>query len=221
MPTLQRHLDGAHRAHRLLAERVAALTDHLVAQPSLLPDWTVGHVLTHVARNADATAHILRAAGRGEVVDQYPGGAAGRAADIEAGAARPAQAIIDDVATSSAALDHEFAVATDRTWAGHGVNVFGQRIPCDDIAFRRQREVWMHLYDLGHVEVGLGIDPSLWPTDWMREEEQRLTATWASRRSMGMTTLPAEVLAEPEQRRVLWLFGRIDIAGVEPAQAFP
>ncbi|MET0910545.1 MAG: maleylpyruvate isomerase N-terminal domain-containing protein, partial [Ilumatobacteraceae bacterium] len=42
--------------------------------PSLLPGWTRGHVLTHIARNADSFVRLLEAAGRGEVVTQYAGG---------------------------------------------------------------------------------------------------------------------------------------------------
>ena len=33
---------------------IARFGDDRVRQPSLLPDWTVGHVLSHVARNADS-----------------------------------------------------------------------------------------------------------------------------------------------------------------------
>ena len=59
-------------------------------RPSLLPDWTVGHVLTHLARNADSMDRVLEAAERGDVVERYAGGGAGRDAEIEAGRrARP------------------------------------------------------------------------------------------------------------------------------------
>ena len=91
--------DGRRRTparHRPGAEAHAALDDHLdrdvgepgadPALPSLLPEWTRGHVLTHIARNADSFVRVLEAARRGEVVTQYEGGVAGRNADIEAGA---------------------------------------------------------------------------------------------------------------------------------------
>ena len=55
--------------------------------PSLLPGWTVGHVLTHLARNADSMVRVLDAAERGEVVERYPGGMPTRNADIDGGCA--------------------------------------------------------------------------------------------------------------------------------------
>ena len=47
------------------------------------------NVLTPLARNAEAMVRRIEADTRGELIDQYPGGARGRAAQIEAGADRP------------------------------------------------------------------------------------------------------------------------------------
>ena len=55
---------------------VAKLTDEDVLSPTRLPEWTVGHVLTHLARNADGHTRRLEAALRGEDVARYPGGRA-------------------------------------------------------------------------------------------------------------------------------------------------
>jgi maleylpyruvate isomerase len=55
----------AHTRLRATAERI---TDEQVRSPSRLPGWTIGHVLTHVARNADGHARRLAAALRGENV---------------------------------------------------------------------------------------------------------------------------------------------------------
>ncbi len=74
---------------RLLAT-IAPLDDATMARPSLLAGWTVAHLLTHLARNADSHVRRTEAAIAGVVVDQYPGGLAERAADIEAGAGRSA-----------------------------------------------------------------------------------------------------------------------------------
>ena len=68
---------------------IERLSDDDVRSPSLLPEWTVGHVLSHVARNADSHRERAEAAAAGEVVEQYVGGYAGRAAAIELGAVRP------------------------------------------------------------------------------------------------------------------------------------
>ena len=84
-------------SHVRLAGTLARLDDASARRPSLLPGWTVGHVLTHLARNADSHVRLVQAALRGEVGDQYPGGNPQREADIEAGAGRPAAELVEDV----------------------------------------------------------------------------------------------------------------------------
>ena len=55
---------------RLLAS-AGALTDTGVREPSLLPGWTRGHVLTHIARNADGLGNLLRWARTGITTPMY------------------------------------------------------------------------------------------------------------------------------------------------------
>lgn len=213
----QRHLVGAQQAHDTLLAALDSLTDDLVGSPSLLPGWTVGHVVAHIARNADSHVRILRAASRGEVVTQYEGGMASRAADIERDARRPADEHRTDVQASATSLEREWAAATDTVWAGHGVGSMGDDIPCTDLVFRRWREVTVHHGDLGHVDRGLGLALDQWPPTYVREELQRMTTLWAARRPMGLTTLPAAALAVPDTTRLAWLLGRADISGLAPA----
>jgi len=47
--TINRQVEGLAASHQLLLERLGGLTDDMVARPSLLPEWTVGHVLAHIA----------------------------------------------------------------------------------------------------------------------------------------------------------------------------
>ena len=68
-----------------LVRTADALTDAEAAGPSLLPGWTRGHVLTHLARNADALVGLVDGALTGVAAPMYPSVEA-RAADIEAGA---------------------------------------------------------------------------------------------------------------------------------------
>ncbi|HEY5244074.1 MAG TPA: maleylpyruvate isomerase N-terminal domain-containing protein, partial [Acidimicrobiales bacterium] len=81
-------IDGCRRSHLALLDRIGGLTDEQARSASQLPDWTVGHVLTHLARNGDSVVRRLEGAARGETVDQYPGGYAGRASEIAVGAGR-------------------------------------------------------------------------------------------------------------------------------------
>ena len=90
-------VEGCGAAQAALLEDIADLSDDTARRPSRLPDWTVGHVLTHIARNADSLVWRLEGAAKGELRDQYPGGLAQRSSDIEEGAGRPAVELVRDV----------------------------------------------------------------------------------------------------------------------------
>jgi maleylpyruvate isomerase len=209
---LAHSLVGAAAAHRLLRERTSDLADERLRSPSLLPGWSVGHVIAHLARNADSHSRMLRAAAAGEVADQYVGGAAGRAADIEAWAGRPADELIQDLRRSIADLEQCWAEAAAAGWPGEGRLSTGQLTATTDLPFRRWREVVVHHYDLG-----LGYSWANWPAEYIRIELRRSTMQWASRKPMGFADLPVEALAVPDHQRVAWLLGRMEIEGLGPA----
>jgi maleylpyruvate isomerase len=143
-----------------LADLIANVNDSMVRRSSLLPGWTVGHVLSHLARNAEAMCSRVESAVRGEVVEQYAGGAAGRAAEIEAGAARDARQIVDDAVQWAARVDHLFAGLPDECWARPVRTVGGGEHPVALLPYRRWREVEVHLVDLG-----LGFTSSDWSAE--------------------------------------------------------
>ncbi|CAM3386082.1 maleylpyruvate isomerase family mycothiol-dependent enzyme [Isoptericola cucumis] len=90
-PALVDHaLTDAQHALDALTEAVRQWGDDVVAEPSALPGWTRGHVLSHVANVGAALARQAEYAARGEKVAPYDGGQAGRDAAIEAGASRTA-----------------------------------------------------------------------------------------------------------------------------------
>src|SRR4051794_40736294 len=97
MTDLEATIEGCRQAHGRLAELVQGLSDDATRAPSLLPGWTVGHVLTHIARNADSMTRRIDGAARDKIVDQYRGGAAGRSGEIDQGAFRAATALVADV----------------------------------------------------------------------------------------------------------------------------
>jgi maleylpyruvate isomerase len=158
---------GTAAAHRQLLDDLAPLTDGAARGPSLLPGWTVGHVVTHLARNADAFTAVTEAALRGEVGDVYPGGPEGRNADIEAGAGRPAAALVEDVTRACGALEAVWARTDGATWRNGQAGMFGRgddRFPLSWLPYRRWREAAVHRTDLG-----LSPEPfwSTWPADFV------------------------------------------------------
>ena len=103
-PVPAREIAGIREADAKLLATIQGLDDDAVRRPSLLPRWTVGHVLTHIARNGDSVVRRLEGCVRSEVADQYEGGAEGRADEIEAGASRSAAELLDDVETALISL---------------------------------------------------------------------------------------------------------------------
>jgi maleylpyruvate isomerase len=189
-------------SHARLRETLAGLSDAGARGPSRLPRWTVGHVLTHLARNADSHVRMLEGARRGEVADQYPGGNERRAADIEAGAGRPAAELVADVVASAARLEEAWAVTPTDVWRTGQGRVVGGVWPVAELPFRRWREVEIH-----HVDLGLGYGVDDWPDDYVEAELARGLPTLEAR-------LPAGVRFDPQsldRRRLLaWIIGRID-----------
>ena len=77
---------------RRLLDGMARLSDAAARQPSLLPGWSRGHVLAHLARNAEGSTRLLIWARTGVPSYEYESAEA-RAAEIEAGAGRPAEVL--------------------------------------------------------------------------------------------------------------------------------
>jgi maleylpyruvate isomerase len=208
---LDRAVEGCAGAHQRLLSDLVDADDEVMRRPSLLPGWTVGHLLTHLARNADSHRRMFEAADRGEIADQYDGGQEGRGRDIDAGADRSAREIVADVRRSIYALEGAWATTSATGWDGAGRTVSGET-SMPELVFRRWREAEVHRSDLG-----LGVSPDDWSPEYVRFDLERWTMTWASRRPMGLTTLPAEVLALTPARRLAWLMGRFEVPGLPAA----
>lgn len=140
-------LVDAVRSHTDLLLGTARTLDDATA-PSLCVGWSRGHVLTHLARNADGMAALVRAAVDGTGETMYLSDQA-RDADIAAGASRPLPELVADLEHSAAVLaaalprlgpDHH-GIRLDRTPGVHLMHA--ARIP-----FLRLREVVYHHVDL-------------------------------------------------------------------------
>ncbi|MFL6238760.1 MAG: maleylpyruvate isomerase N-terminal domain-containing protein [Actinomycetes bacterium] len=160
MDEIDRIVAGIRQSQEKLVAALAGLTDAQARQPSLLPGWSVGHLLTHVARNADSVVRRFEGALRDEVVDQYVGGQAGRDAEIEAGAGRSAAELVDDVRQTSAAVDEICARMPPDAWARMTRSVTGNETAASHVALSRWREVEVH-----HVDLGLGYTTADWSAE--------------------------------------------------------
>jgi maleylpyruvate isomerase len=164
-------VDGCTAAHATLLADIAGLSDDVARGPSRLPGWSVGHVLTHIARNADSMVWRLQGAAQGELRDQYPGGLAQRAADIEAGAGRPAAERVRDVQWTADAVERTMAGLSPAAWDAPSRTSRGVVEDSRDAVLSRWREVVVHHGDLGIGPVPL---PPALVEVWLPRELPRL-----------------------------------------------
>jgi maleylpyruvate isomerase len=209
-------IDGAKAAHESLLADLDGLDDTTARSASLLPHWTRGHVLTHLARNADSNTHIFRAAARGDVVAQYPGGAGQRAGDIEAGSGRSAVELVADLAAAIDRLERAWDDTTDDGWAtGRGGSSSRGTIPLSEWVFSRWRETEVH-----HSDLALGFTWMSWSPAYVREDLQRATTAYQAQQPTDQEQLPAGALVLVPNERLAWLLGRHWPDGLHEAPRF-
>lgn len=207
---------------------VAALDGSAVAQPSLLPGWSRGHVLAHLARNADALVNVL--AGRPMYVD-----ATSRDADIERDASRPLAGQLTDLRDSAARLAAAAGRLTEDQWRSSVILRNGVTDLAANIPFRRQIEVELH-----HVDLSIGRTMVDLPAEFTDRALEYLARRFAgradvpavelrpeggSRKRTGHLDGPLTVVSGQPWALVGWLSGRTDggdlAAGSQPLPALP
>jgi maleylpyruvate isomerase len=208
---LNRCVEGCAQSHQVLLGIADALTDEQCRAPSLLSGWTRGHLLNHLARNAQRHVFLFECASRGEVGDQYPGGMAERNADIEAGAHRTSSQLATDLRQQVWALETHWARATTDTWQGSARRPGGAIVAISDLVFLRWREVAIHLVDLD-----VGLDHDSWSDFFVEQETSRQMAALQQRGISLSEPLDAVSAAQ----WLAWMIGRGDIDGHNKGPGF-
>ncbi|WP_460064376.1 maleylpyruvate isomerase family mycothiol-dependent enzyme [Streptomyces sp. YKOK-I1] len=208
-------LASVREATDRLLTAVGKLDDAAVAEPSLLPGWSRGHVLAHLARNADALVNVFE--GRPMYAD-----ASVRDADIDRDAPRPLEVQLADVRESAARFQAAAAVPAD--WSRtvelrNGVTDHAARVP-----FRRWGEVELH-----HVDLGIGYALEDLPQEFTERETDFLADRFAGHPDVPPTRLTNGTRAwrtgrEADDPEVIvtgapadllgWLAGRRDGSGL-------
>ncbi|MEV4438762.1 maleylpyruvate isomerase family mycothiol-dependent enzyme [Streptomyces sp. NPDC049577] len=217
-----RDLASLQAATERLLAAVGKLDNAALAEPSRLPGWSRGHLLAHLARNADALVNVLT--GRPMYVS-----AEARDADIERDAPRPLHVHLADLRESAARFEDTAAAPADWTRTvtlRNGVTDVAARVP-----FRRLVEIEVH-----HVDLGIGYELEDLADDFVAREIDfladrfsgnpgvpalRLVATadgpggaqWRSGRAEGEPL----VVSGPAAELMGWLAGRRDGAALERA----
>jgi maleylpyruvate isomerase len=198
--TLRQRLEEATAP---LAVAAAVLSDTQAREPSLLPGWSRGHLLTHLARNADGLRNLLVWARTGVATPQYPSWDA-REAAIEEGSGRSAADLAADVKQAAAGFAGGGERRAEDAW-GRPVRGFtGPDHPAWYTLFRRLIEVEFH-----HVDLGTGYAPPDWPARFVADELEEVIRQFAAR-----DDVPACVLEVTGTKQRL-LLGPVAAAGAQ------
>lgn len=153
-PSVETLLAWAGEGQRRLEAATGVLEPDDVHAPSALPGWTRGHVITHLARNADALVNLLTWARTGNPTPMYATPEQ-RNADIEAGAGRALDEQLADLRESGRRFADAAAALPAGSWSAPVKSAQGRDIPAAEVPWMRVREVWIHLVDL---DIGAGVD---------------------------------------------------------------
>ena len=165
--------DQIDQATQRLLDTARIITDPDLRVPSMLPGWTRGHVLAHVARNADGMRNVLVGVRTGQDRPAYASAEA-REAGIEQDAGRRATEQAADLASSAMALRTVARQLPDAGWHVpvhmlDGTDFF----PAAELLTRRLAEVELH-----HCDLGAGYGPGDWPAFFADMELAEPMRSW-------------------------------------------
>ncbi|MBA2952883.1 maleylpyruvate isomerase family mycothiol-dependent enzyme [Nocardioides sp. MAH-18] len=173
-------------ATRRLVRTTDALPDSAYAEASSLPGWTRGHVLAHLALNAEALAGALRGVVEGRKVPMYASDEA-RDGDIEDLAAEPPEVVRARLLAACTELkDAIDAVPDDQQDTTMERNPGGRTFPVGAVPWMRLGEVEIH-----HADLDAGYDHRRWSvpfaSDILEARRARLDA------SSGFTAYASDI----------------------------
>jgi maleylpyruvate isomerase len=207
---------------RLLGDTIL-VTDEQWRAPSRLPDWTRGHVATHVARHADGVVRLAQWALTGKRLDMYPS-PEHRANDIEAGAGRSGLDLQIDMDTSAGRLSAAFdEIEGAEAWDAMVEMSRGLKVPARLLPLARLLEVVIHHVDLdiGYEITDIDTQTVEWLLEWCafrlrdREDFPRLELTADSGFTTAVGSVGEPVAVSGSGAQLLgWLLGRTDASVV-------
>ena len=191
--------DQIDQATQRLLDTARIITDPDLRVPSMLPGWTRGHVLAHLARNADGMRNVLAGVRTGQDRPAYASAGA-REAGIEQDAGRRATEHAADLAGSAMALRTVARQLPDEGWQVpvrmlDGTDFF----PAAELLTRRLVEVELH-----HCDLGAGYGPGDWPTVFADMELAEPMRSWRQDR----LSYPEPAPLRPARPPASWQRGR-------------
>lgn len=176
-PAIRDALLLARRGQARWARALGDLRDDELDKPSLLPGWSLRHVIAHVGFNARAIARLVEWARTGEENPMYASPEQ-RGEEIDFGATLPADALRNLCAHASIHLNVEWRDLPDRDWSNIVRTAQGRLVPVSETVWMRTREVWIHAIDLN---TGIGTED--FPDHLVDLLLDDLLAVWRRKRS--------------------------------------
>jgi maleylpyruvate isomerase len=147
-PVPTREIEWLREGTSLLLSRIDRVPDGDFSRPSNLEGWTVGHLVAHVAYNAEAIQRLLRWAATGIETPMYSSTAA-RNEEIEQGSRLAAAELRAFCHSSAEYLDQAIATLAPTAWPVEVRTAQGRVVPASETVWMRVREVWVHAADIG------------------------------------------------------------------------
>ncbi len=216
-------------ADNCLLRDVDGLSDAELREPSLLPGWSRGHVVAHLALHAEALSGVVEGVRKGEPVPMYPS-LDERDAEIADLAAEPVDAVWDRLLEGTGGLRAQLDGLPPDQYDATFSRLPGEReMPVRQIPDTRRREVEVH-----HADLGLDYGPGDWPVDFAVDLLERAIADRAGGGPLGLRATDLERtwwLGEPTGDAVVvtgpvadlawWLVGRGDRATLHASAGRP
>jgi maleylpyruvate isomerase len=184
----------------LLLVSVDAMTKEDVRGPTLLPDWSRGHLLTHIARSADSLGRLVEWARTGIEQKQYASEET-RAAQIQAGARRTPAELAADIKQSAVAFEQAARSLPESARYFELRLRSGVPVTAERLLFVRLREVEVH-----HVDLNVGYTWADIPPDVTTAVIDDIVATLSKREGVPPVRL---VATDVELERQIGLRGPV------------
>lgn len=221
-------LESVAGSTRRFCESVRSLSDSQVLGATLIPPWTRGHVITHVARAADSYCRLLAGAIEGVETPQYPS-MQFRADQIEAGARRSVAELVADVTDSSARFAEMLRGLPEAAWSAKVRMRPGELRAPSALPLIRLRELEVHHVDLavGYSFTDIAPDTARWIIDDILMELGRRERVRPLRLRSTDTGLSRELgdggptVSGAQVDLLAWLCGRAPGTGLATDEADP
>jgi maleylpyruvate isomerase len=208
---------------RLLGDTIS-VSDEDWRGPSRLPDWSRGHVASHIARQADGLVRLTEWARTGQRQDMYAS-AEQRATDIEEGSGRTGLELQIDLDTSAGRLGDAFETLDEAgAWDAVVELRSGIKVPARLLPLARLLEVVVHHVDL---DVGFEFDDietstAEWLLEWcafrlgQRDDFPRVELASESGFTIALGKAGEPVAVRGTSADLLgWVMGRLDRSAVD------